>query len=105
METLLGEWYTFIPEDSFGYGQITGEFKSKKTLKLLDITKESFYTDVKYKIMEYSKRDSDVYNNRFSLLFPLGFTDSFSYSKFAEIAGITRADTLNSDILLETQYY
>ena len=104
-ENLLGEWYTFIPEDGFGYGPITGEFKSTKSLKLLDITKDTFYTDVKYKIMEYSKTDNDVYNNRFSLLFPLGFTDSFTYGKFAELAGISRADTLNSDILLETQYY
>ena len=41
-EKLLGEWYTFLVEDSYGYGSVTGEFKTKKPLKLLDITKIAF---------------------------------------------------------------
>jgi hypothetical protein len=83
-EMLLGEWYTFLPEESFLYGPITGEFKSTKALKLLDITKDTFYSDVKYKLMEYAKTNEDAYNNRMYLLFPLGFPDEALYRKFAE---------------------
>jgi len=104
-ENLLGGWYTFIAEDSFGYGPITGEFKSKKTLKLLDITKNSFYNDFRDNIIKYSKSNPGMNSKKILLLFPLGFPDSTLYTKFADLIRIPRVPTIDFGIELDTQYY
>jgi len=105
-DQLLGEWYCFTPEDTFGYGEITGEFKCIRPLKLLDITKNTFYNDVTDKITEYCKTSSYVRENKMSFLFPLGFPDFTLYKEFAkEELKIEPADLVHKIIELETQYY
>jgi hypothetical protein len=102
---LLGEWYSFTPEDTFMYGPITGEFKSKKTLKLLDITKNTFYNDFRDNIIKYSKSNPRINMQKMILLFPLGFSDSTIYTKYADELKIPKASTINFNIELDTQYY
>ena len=104
-DQLLGEWYCFIPEYTFGYGQITGEFKATKSLKLIDITKNSFYIEFRDKIIEYSKSNKLINDNKMLLLFPLGFTDFTVYTKFADQIHIPRVSTIDSVVELDTQYY
>jgi len=104
-EKLLGEWYTFLVEDSYGYGSVTGEFKTKKPLKLLDITKNSFYNDVRDRINEHSKINPVINEKKTSILFPLGFPDSTVYSKFADLIRIPRSPSIEFGIELDTQYY
>ena len=104
-EQMVGEWYTFAPEESFSYGDITGEFKAKTRLRLLDITKNAFYNDFTGKITEYIEERPEISVLRMRLLFPLGFPDSTVYNKFADTLGIKRASTRLSDIELDTQYY
>jgi hypothetical protein len=106
-EMLLGEWYTFLPEETILYGPITGEFKSKIPLKLLDITKATFYNDVINKIIEYSKTNVFVNANRMLLLFPLGFSDRLLYIKYADSKNISRVPTtdVKIEIELDTQFY
>lgn len=104
-EKLLGGWYTFVAEDSFGYGPITGEFKSKKPLKLLDITKNSFYNNFRDTIIKYSKSNPAMNSKKISILFPLGFPDSTIYTKFAKLIGIQKAESIDLNIELDTQYY
>lgn len=106
-DNFLGEWYTFTPEESVLYGPITGEFKSKTPLRLLDITKDTFYNDVKYKVMEYAKTNEFVYINRMLLLFPLGFSDRILYIKYADSKNIARVPSaeVKIEIELDTQFY
>ena len=104
-EHLLGQWYCFIPEHTFGYGPITGEFKTTKSLKLLDITKNSFYNDFKDKIIDCSKSNHLVNDNKMPLLFPLGFTDAIIYTKFADEIRFPRVSTIDLVLELDTQYY
>ena len=104
-EYLLGEWYSFIPEETFGYGTITAEFKCKKSLKLLDITKNSFYNDFRDNIIKYSKSNPILNAKKMMLLFPLGFSDSTLYTKYANELKIPKADSVDFTIELDTQYY
>ena len=104
-EKLLGEWYTFVAEDSYGYGSVTGEFKSKKPLKLLDITKNSFYSDVRDRINEYSKINPVINEKKSAILFPLGFPDYTVYIKFAELIPIQKSPSIDINIELDAQYY
>jgi hypothetical protein len=106
-DNFLGEWYTFLQEESVLYGPITGEFKSKTPLRLLDITKDTFYNDVKYKLMEYAKTNEFVYTNRMLLLFPLGFSDRILYITYADSKNISRVPTTEVKIEIEfdTQFY
>jgi hypothetical protein len=104
-EKLLGEWYTFVAEDSYGYGPITGEFKTKKPLKLLDITKNSFYNDYRDNIIKYSKINPILNEMKMILLFPLGFPDSRVYTKYVEGLELTIEPLTNNNVELDTQYY
>jgi len=105
-DKLLGEWYCFTPEDTLLYGEITGEFKCIRPLKLLDITKNSFYNDVTDKIKEYSKTDSYINEKKMFFLFPLGFPDFTLYKEFAkEELKFEVSPLVHKSIELETQYY
>jgi hypothetical protein len=104
-EHLLGEWYSFIPEDTFGYGSITGEFKCIKPIKLLDITKNSFYNHFRDKIIYYSKINKHIDENKMILLFPLGFSDTIIYRKFANEIGMSISPQTNLTLELDTQYF
>ena len=106
-DNFVGEWYSFTPEDTILYGPITGEFKSRKSLKLLDITQNTFYNDVRNKIIEYAKTNPFVNTNRMLLLFPLGFSDPVLYIKYVDSLGISRVPTsdINLQIELDTQFY
>lgn len=104
-ENLLGEWYSFIPEDTYGYGPITGEFRSTKSLKLIDITKNSFYNDFRDNIIKYSKINPIINSRKKAILFPLGFPDYKVYTKIADELGITRELSIDLNIELDAQYY
>ena len=104
-ETLLGEWYCFRPEQTLGYGPITGEFKSNRPLKLLDITKNAFYTDFTGKFVEYSRSTPSVIPRKMYILFPLGFTDIDVYKKFADEIKFTREANIHLVLELDSQYY
>jgi len=104
-DNLLGEWYSFMPQNTFGYGSITGEFKSIKPLKLLNITKNSFYNHFRDKIIDSSKKDESFNINKMMILFPLGFSDTTIYRKFAKELGIPSVPETDLIIELDTQYY
>lgn len=104
-ENLLGGWYCFIPEHTLGYGPITGEFKSNRPLKLLDITTNNFYNDFTGKIVEYSRSMPEVISRKMYILFPLGFTDINVYKKFADEIHIPREANIHLGLELDSQYY
>lgn len=101
---LTGYWYCFTPDDTYGYGSITVEFKPKKELRLLNIEDNSFYNDLINKIKETNKigilEIDDV-----KLLFPLGFSDFEVYKQFTKAFKIPSIDTPKINIELASQFY
>ena len=84
-----GRWFIFNKEDTFGYGNITGEFKPKRDLKLINITHPDFYTSLISVLNEYTLKSDDIEKYKLHILFPLGFPDIDVYRQFAKRIGLT----------------
>jgi len=83
-DDLPGTWFSLVASDSYGYGSKTGEFRTVKELRLLDITTIEFHTDLIQKINKLSEKNMHVNNNKSTLLFPLGFTDYEIYKEMVK---------------------
>lgn len=79
-DKLHGNWYSFSPNLTYGYGGITGSFKSVRDLRLIDITREDFYNEFINYINAYNLSN----DQKRSILFPIGFRNFEVYKRTAQ---------------------
>jgi len=101
---LNGSWFCFNPNDTFGYGKITGEFQTKRVLKLIDITHPDFYNDYSHKLIQISKVNNDINTIKGQLLFPIGFIDINIYLEFAKSLSL-QVSPSSLDVGIESQFF
>ncbi len=99
-----GYWFALKAEDTFGYGDKTAVYRLKKDLKLIDITKKSFYENLKQLIAKETQISPDFKQKQSIILFPLGFEDGVFYRDLAKQYGVDyNAYALNPMIHTESQ--
>ena len=97
-------WFCFNPNDTYGYGPVTGKFKTIVDLKLIDITSPLFYYDFVRKIEILSINDEDIRNIKSHALFAIGFSDFEIYKDFATKLTLPINDSSNILVNLTTQF-
>ncbi len=96
-----GKWFSFAPNVTFGYGSLTGEFKTNKDLKLIDICREDFYNEFINYLHAYNISDND----KCLFTFALGFVNFECYKNFARSIGINVVDTISDDVERMSQFF
>lgn len=102
-----GKWFGFSPKETYGYGNFTYEFKTKTDLKLLDITNYNFYSDFINRLNNFIKKDINIENLRYLILFPVGFHDYNIYREFAQtsISDSLSGSIMNPLLTMESQLF
>jgi hypothetical protein len=96
-----GKWFSFVPNVTFGYGTLTGEFKTNKDLKLIDICREDFYNEFINYLHAYNVSDSD----KCFYTFALGFVNFECYKNYAKSIGINVNDNISDEIERMSQFF
>jgi hypothetical protein len=73
-------WYGLSPNDTYGYGHITYEYKTNKILKFIDFTSMNFYNDYLYKL----NSSKSSFKEKINTLYPLGFSDKNVYHTYSQ---------------------
>jgi hypothetical protein len=106
VSNLNGYWFGINPNDTFGYGSITGIFRPNRELKLIDITNQDFLNDFMNKLTEHSQTDPTIEILRNSLLFPIGFPNMDIYRRFCNNLGLKMHYPPNNiEVELATQFF
>jgi hypothetical protein len=106
VSNLNGYWFGIKPDDTFGYGSITGIFHPVRELKLIDITNQDFFNDFMNKLTTHSQIEPSIETLRNALLFPIGFPDMDIYRRFCNNLGIKMFYPPNNiEVELATQFF
>ncbi len=96
-----GQWFSFTPNATFGYGSLTGEFKINKKLKLIDICREDFYNDFINHLNIFNVSDDD----KCFCTFAVGFKNFECYKNYAKSCGFTILDSVSDEIERMSQFF